>query len=175
MRMASSALALPGQLARLLQLLALAPACCSVASILRNVRVVGIHAAQTVQRLVRLVGRAHQLVVLGQAGQGFRVVRDRRAESAARTGRPYPAGRAIPGPAPCPPEPRASTSAVPAAGFFWAKPSLERQQQATQTNRTLSQAPQTMPHRRFHSTFSSPSGPNRNLPSRKPVANRARF
>ena len=31
------------------------------------------------------------------------------------------------------------------------------------------------PHRRFHSTFSSPPGPNRNLRSRKPVANRVRF
>ena len=31
------------------------------------------------------------------------------------------------------------------------------------------------PHRRFHSTFSSPPGPNRNLASRNPVANKARF
>ena len=52
---------------------------------------------------------------------------------------------------------------------------LERQQKAARYRRIFIPSPAAKPHRRFHSTFNSPPGPNRNLPSRNPVANRARF
>jgi hypothetical protein len=139
-----------------------------------NVRVAGMLAAQTAQRLVGLVCRSHEFVVPCEAGQGFSIIGFREQNllpqlnghvgPSARfkgTGFIYEGGSGRCG--------RTSRRLI------LGETQLERQKQATQTNRKPHPSPAAVVHLRFHSTFSSPPGPNWITPSRNPMANKARF
>ena len=166
--------ALLGQLARLAQLIALRLRAAQRLD-LGNVRVVGIHPAQTVQGLRRPCRPRPSACSPWPGRPGLQDYWVLRGESAATAERPCPAGRATQAHGLCPVSAAPGSRCRSGRGLLLGEAYLERQQTGNPLQSNRSPSPATNPHRRFHSTFSSPPGPNRNLPSRKPVANRARF
>ncbi len=162
------------QLAGLAQLIALR-SCAAQRLDLGDVRVVGIHAAQAIEGGIGLVRRRPSVCSLWPRRPGLQDCWVRRGESAATVERPCRAGRATQGHGLYRSARPACDLAGSGCGLLLGEATWSARKQATRNNRKSTPSPAANPHRRFHSTFSSPPGPNRNLPSRKPVANRARF
>ena len=168
MRMASSALPCARQFACLAEARSLSRArCWSCASILAIFGSLGLIAAQTIQRVARTCRPRPSACSPWPGRPGLQCYWDRREESAATvwtamSGRPRDS-RAW---AFSTKDGARGIGRRSRTGFFWARPIWSASNRQPATIETLSPSPAANPHQRFHSTFSSPAGPNRNLPSR---------
>jgi len=126
---------------------------------------VGADGSQPLQRLVGFVRGADQLVVVRQARQSLHVIGIGEKNLLPELdGHVRPASRLK-----CARllhQNRAGRLHRPRDRRTLGKAYLERQHQAARNERTLSPSHPVHAHRRFHSTFSSPFGPNLNLPSK---------